>query len=105
MGRLVPNNINSFLEQLPAAVLPALHGCRTHTLFCQWDATAAQVRVALCAAACLQMRAEAEQQVLQQCSFAPKTGRGPQHRCAHQTLSSAVEVKPPYSMRRPAQII
>jgi hypothetical protein len=26
------------------------------------------------------MKAEAEQEALQQCSFTPKTGRGPQHR-------------------------
>jgi hypothetical protein len=30
----------------------------------------------------LQMKAEAEQHMLQQCSFAPKTGRGPAHRYA-----------------------
>jgi hypothetical protein len=28
------------------------------------------------------MKMAAEQEVLQRCSFAPKTGRGPRHRCA-----------------------
>jgi hypothetical protein len=37
----------------------------------------------------LQLKQSAEQEVLQQCSFKPKTGRGPQHAAAHQGLPVA----------------
>jgi hypothetical protein len=38
----------------------------------------------------LQLRLEAELEVLQQCSFTPRTGRGPQHRqLGHQGLPAA----------------
>jgi hypothetical protein len=37
----------------------------------------------------LQLKQSAEQEVLEQCSFKPKTGRGPQHAVAHQGLPVA----------------
>jgi hypothetical protein len=37
----------------------------------------------------LQLKQSAEQEVLEQCSFKPKTGRGPQHAAAHQGLPVA----------------
>jgi hypothetical protein len=41
-------------------------------------------------ACCLpQLKQSAEQEVLEQCSFKPKTGRGPQHAAAHQGLPVA----------------
>jgi hypothetical protein len=59
--------VRKLLAALPPTTLPA--------------AAAAVAAVSLCVVCvAVQLKAEAELEVLQQCSFTPITGRGPQHR-------------------------